>query len=273
VAEGFMPHAHCYLWETNVMWLHIISDALITLAYLTIPVTLIYIARKRKDLPFDWMFACFGLLILACGATHALEVWTIWDPVYRLSGTLKAITALASIATAILLVRLVPQLLAIPSIATLQAANVALEKEVAERQRVAAELRWKTALLEAQVNSSPDGMLVVDSQARKILQNARFAKVWNTPQEIADDSDDERQLRWNAGQTRDPELFMQNAEALNAHRDRTAHEEIELTDGRVLERYSAPVIGQDGTYYGRIRTVRDITERRASEGKAAAAAD
>ena len=49
--EGFMPHAHCYLWETRVMWLHIISDGLIALAYLTIPVTLIYIARKRKDLP------------------------------------------------------------------------------------------------------------------------------------------------------------------------------------------------------------------------------
>jgi len=134
-ADGFMPHGHCYLWETRVMWLHIVSDALITLAYLTIPVTLIYIAKKRKDLPFDWMFACFGIFILACGATHALEVWTIWNPVYRLSGMMKAVTAAASLATAFLLVKLIPQLLAIPNIAALREANEALEKEVAERQR------------------------------------------------------------------------------------------------------------------------------------------
>ncbi len=115
------------------MWLNIISDGLIALAYLTIPITLIYIARKRKDLPFDWMFVCFGVFILACGTTHFLEIWNIWDPLYRLSGVVKAITALASIGTGALLVKLIPKLLAIPSTATLRAANTALENEVAER--------------------------------------------------------------------------------------------------------------------------------------------
>lgn len=73
-ADGFMPHGHCYLWETRVMWLHILSDTLTALAYLTIPVTLIYIARKRQDLPSNWIFACFGTFILACGLSHAFEV-------------------------------------------------------------------------------------------------------------------------------------------------------------------------------------------------------
>jgi len=175
--EGFMPHGHCYLWETEVMWLHIVSDALITLAYLTIPVTLIYIARKQKDLPFDWMFACFGMFILACGATHALEVWTIWDPVYRLSGTLKAITALASIATASLLIRLIPQLLAIPSIASLQAANEALAKEVVERQRAEAEIRELQSQQELILNSIAEGIHWIDSDSRIAFENPAAARM------------------------------------------------------------------------------------------------
>ena len=134
-ADGFMAHGHCYLRETHVMWLHIISDTLITLTYLTIAVTLIYVARKRKDLPFNWMFACFGIFILARGVSHAFEVVTIWEPLYRLSDTIEAMTAAASVAAAILLVKFIPQLLSIPGIAALREANMALEREVRERQR------------------------------------------------------------------------------------------------------------------------------------------
>ncbi len=61
------------------------------------------------------MFACFGLFIVACGFTHGLEVWTLWHATYWLSGVVKAITAAASVATAILLVRLMPTALAMPS--------------------------------------------------------------------------------------------------------------------------------------------------------------
>jgi PAS domain S-box-containing protein len=137
---GFLPHGHCYLWDPSIMWLNVISDGLIGLAYLTIPVTLIYIARKRKDLPFDWMFACFGVFILACGATHVLEIWTLWIPTYWLLGWTKAITAAASVATAILLARLIPQLLAIPSPTSLRKVNAALREEVTERKKSAVAL-------------------------------------------------------------------------------------------------------------------------------------
>jgi PAS domain S-box-containing protein len=138
--DGFLPHGHCYLWDPSIMWLNVVSDGLIGLAYLTIPITLIYIARKRKDLPFDWMFACFGVFILACGATHVLEIWTLWIPTYWLLGWTKAITAVASVATAILLARLIPQLLAIPSPTSLRKVNAALREEVTERKKSAAAL-------------------------------------------------------------------------------------------------------------------------------------
>ena len=55
-----------------------ISDALITLAYYSTPITLVYFVRKRKDLKFHWMFVCFAVFILACGMTHVMEIWNIW---------------------------------------------------------------------------------------------------------------------------------------------------------------------------------------------------
>lgn len=114
-SDEFMPHGHCYLWRPEVVWLHVVSDATIALAYTTIPFTLLYFVRRRRDLPFHWMFLCFGLFIVACGATHYLEIVTLWEPLYWLSGGVKAITALASLPTAVLLVRLVPRALELPS--------------------------------------------------------------------------------------------------------------------------------------------------------------
>jgi len=76
--DGFMPHGMCYEWQPGVIWLHVISDAVIALAYYSIPLTLIYFVRKRKDLVFDWMFVCFAIFIVACGTTHAMEILNIW---------------------------------------------------------------------------------------------------------------------------------------------------------------------------------------------------
>ncbi|MEB3150245.1 MAG: hybrid sensor histidine kinase/response regulator, partial [Sphaerospermopsis sp.] len=98
---NFIPHGHCYLWQTNLVWLHIISDSLIALAYYSIPITLFYFVRKRQDLPFNWIFLLFAAFIIACGTTHLMEIWTLWYPVYWVSGSLKAITAFVSVFTAI----------------------------------------------------------------------------------------------------------------------------------------------------------------------------
>jgi PAS domain S-box-containing protein len=114
-SNGFMPHGFCYQWKPSVLWLHAISDSLIALAYFLIPVALIYFARKRRDIPFGWMFVCFGSFIAACGATHVMEVWTLWVPSYWLSGGVKVITVLTSVPTAIFLVRIVPAALSLPS--------------------------------------------------------------------------------------------------------------------------------------------------------------
>src|SRR5882724_11218857 len=114
-AADFMPHGMCYLWQPGVLWLNVVSDALITLAYFSIPFTLLYFVRKRADLQFNWMFVCFAVFIVACGTTHLLEILVVWHPAYWLAGGVKALTAFASVPTAILLVKLVPQALLLPS--------------------------------------------------------------------------------------------------------------------------------------------------------------
>lgn len=147
----FMPHGMCYLWQPGILSLHVISDALITLAYFSIPFTLLYFVHARKDLQFNRMFVCFAVFIVACGTTHLLEIWVIWYPAYWLSGIVKAITAVASVPTAILLVRLVPQALQLPSPSALRVANAELEREVAERKRAEADIRKLNDQLEERV--------------------------------------------------------------------------------------------------------------------------
>ncbi|MEG4303019.1 PAS domain S-box protein [Microcoleus sp. D3_18a_C4] len=132
---GFIPHGHCYLWQTNLVGLHILSDGLIALAYYSIPIMLIYFVRQRPDIPFQKVFFLFCAFIIACGTTHIMEIWTLWFPTYWLSGGLKAITALISIYTASELVLLIPSALALPSPAQLITTNQALEKEINDRKR------------------------------------------------------------------------------------------------------------------------------------------
>ena len=124
---------------------------------------------------------------------------------------------------------------------------------------------WRLALLEAQAHASIDGILVVDERGRKVFQNDRVASLFNVPARLAMDDDDGPQRRWAADQTVDPAAFGARVAHLMAHPDETSRDEVALRDGTVLDRYSSPVVGKDGVYYGRIWTFRDITAARARE--------
>jgi len=115
--ERFMPHGHCFQWDPGILWTSIISDSLIAASYMAIPFTLVFqIMRKRRDLPFNWMFVCFGVFIVACGMTHVMEIITVYRPYYAISGIIKAITAMASVPTAIILYRIAPRIVHLPSL-------------------------------------------------------------------------------------------------------------------------------------------------------------
>lgn len=148
---SFIPHGHCYLWQSQLVWLHILSDSIIAIAYYSIPITLVYFVVKRKDVPFDWIFLLFSAFIVSCGTTHLMEVWTLWHPTYWLSGLLKAATALISLYTAIALVELLPQALTMPSPAQLAILNDRLTREISDRQQAENRVRQLNQELEAKV--------------------------------------------------------------------------------------------------------------------------
>ncbi|MFN6558436.1 MAG: PAS domain S-box protein [Nostoc sp. ChiSLP01] len=169
-SNDFIPHGHCYLWKTGLVWLHIISDATIALAYYSIPVLLIYFISKRKDVPFNGVFLLFGAFILACGTGHLMEIWTLWHPDYWIAGALKALTAIISIYTAFALIYLIPQVLTLPSPAQLEAINKTLASEIVERKNTEqALLRISKA-----VESASNAIGIADVTGEPIYHNPAF---------------------------------------------------------------------------------------------------
>ena len=167
--SDFMAHGHCYFWRPEIVWLHAISDCVIAASYYFIPVMLVYLVRKRRDLPFHWMFLMFGIFILGCGTTHVMELWTLWHGTYRLAGLIKAITAAASVATAIALVPMIPKAVTLPSPEQLRAANRELEKEIAARRLVEEALEAERNFVAAVLNTV-DTLIVVADVDGKIIR-------------------------------------------------------------------------------------------------------
>ncbi|WP_291866420.1 response regulator [Bradyrhizobium sp.] len=137
----FAPHGICLLWEPQLIWLHVASDAVIAVAYFSIPVALSIFVAKRPDVDFGWIFWAFALFILACGFTHVLSIVTLWLPIYGIEGIVKALTAVVSLLTAAILWPLLPKFLAIPSPAQLRATEAALAQEGLHRREAEEMLR------------------------------------------------------------------------------------------------------------------------------------
>lgn len=168
---AYIPHGHCYLWNSELVSLHAVSDGLIALAYFSIPCTLGYFVLKRKDLPYPWIFALFALFIVSCGITHIFEIWTLWHPTYWLSGVAKAFTAFVSVFTSVQLFPIVPQALSLKSPEMLEAANQDLKREIAERQRIEAELYQNQKLLDNSFEFAPIGKALLTPEGKWIRVN------------------------------------------------------------------------------------------------------
>jgi PAS domain S-box-containing protein len=158
-ADDFLPHAVCYLWDRSLLLVHAVSDFLIGASYVVISATLAYLVyRARRDIPFHSIVLAFGAFIVACGATHFMELWTLWEPRYWLAGGVKVVTAIASVATAVVLPPLVPKALSL-----VRSAHLSREQERVVRR---SETRFR-ALLE----SAPDGIVIADRDGRIAMVN------------------------------------------------------------------------------------------------------
>ena len=154
---NFLPHGHCYLWRTDVLWLHVSSDGLIAGSYYAIPLALAYVVRRRRSvLPYWWMPALFAAFIFLCGTTHLFDIWTIWHPDYIVDGLLKLLTAVVSAATAVMVFVILPQLIALRTpielqrevdarTAELRQVNLRLRTEIETRERSESALRASEA--------------------------------------------------------------------------------------------------------------------------------
>jgi len=150
--KPYMPHGMCYLWQERLLWLHVISDVAIAIAYFSIPLALAFFVHQKKQLEYKWVFILFTLFILACGTTHILSVITIWNPIYWLSGFVKMITAGLSITTALLLWPLIPKAVQLPSPSHLLVLNDKLECEIEIHKRTKFELQQLNETLDKQVD-------------------------------------------------------------------------------------------------------------------------
>ena len=190
----FMPHGHCYLWIPSLLWLHVISDLLIGIAYVGISL-LLYLFVRRIRLPFSPVFIAFGLFIGLCGLTHFMSVWTVWNPDYLVDGVLKAATAAASVATAIGLFFIRPQIEAVVHTARLseerrvqlESTNAELEslykkiKELDEQKsqlfaNVSHELRTPLALILGPIERMLRDSNLTSDQKRQLASVDRHSK-------------------------------------------------------------------------------------------------
>jgi hypothetical protein len=108
------PHGVCLLWRPELLWTHVGSDVLIGLAYFSIPLALGVFLYHRRDIGYGWVIVLFVAFIMLCGVTHFMSVWTLWNAHYGLEALLKAVTAGASVVTALALWPLLPKVIALP---------------------------------------------------------------------------------------------------------------------------------------------------------------
>lgn len=142
---SFMPHGHCLLWRWDLLFLHFTGDLLTVIAYFLIPIALVYLVRRRDDLKFNHVFLLFAGFIAFCGMSHLMGLINIWNGYYYLAGILKFLTGIISIATAFVLWKLIPGIIAIPSATDLAKRNDELIKTREELEEVNENLERKIA--------------------------------------------------------------------------------------------------------------------------------
>ncbi|MET3827384.1 PAS domain S-box-containing protein [Sphingomonas sp. PvP055] len=278
--ELFMPHGMCFLWQPELMSLHVVSDALIALAYFTIPFAILRFVQGRNDLEprHQRMALLFAAFIAFCGLTHVVSIYVLWVPIYIIEGWLKAITAVVSVATAIGLTKLVPQALALPSaeamrieirahretMLALDAARAALAVKV---DRTEEALRDSEQKFGAVVEHMSEGLMIFDPHGAVTFHNPASARIHG----IEHESDglfhrDELPVQWR-GWTREGELLPFEEwpllRVLRGERVRNQYLHAERADtGRSFDAVynGAPIYAADGTLLLGFITLRDVRD-------------
>ncbi|KQW51347.1 MULTISPECIES: PAS domain S-box protein [unclassified Roseateles] len=178
---GFLPHGYCFQWSPGLLWTMVSADVAIALAYFSIPLVIARYARQRPQVNLGSLATLFAVFIFACGITHLLDVWTIWRPDYELQTAGKVITAVASVMTAAVAWRLMPQLLAVPSVQEMRVANEALRHEVDRRHSAEDHLLETEQSLAATLSTIDAGFITTDGDGRVTRINTVAERITGWP--------------------------------------------------------------------------------------------
>jgi len=151
--------------------------------------------------------------------------------------------------------------------ASLRQALSRLEAEAAERERLAADLQFQVALLNALMDAVDYGIVVVSPQREWTFLNRRYAALWNLPPDVAASRSRDDALPIITAQLVDPAAFLAALDHAYNHPDEEVRQELRLKDGRVFEKYGVSVRAGDGTYLGRVWFYQDVTARRRAEAQ------
>jgi two-component system sensor kinase FixL len=274
-SQDFMPHGHCFLWEPGILWLHILSDAVIVSAYFSLPFALLVIIRKRKDLPFQGIFLLFGAFILLCGTTHLMGIWVLWYPDYAVEGIIKALTAIASISTFFVVVKLIPQILLLPSPSQLASVNQELRDAnnklalLYEHSRESGQAR-----LRAVVDNVLDGLITIDERGNIESFNPACERIFGYESSEAIGKNI-KMLMPEPYHSEHDDYLSHYRETGEAHIIGTAGREVSAKrkDGSVfpMDLSISAFQLEDGRHFSGI--IRDITARKQSEARLRAVVD
>ena len=125
-----------------------------------------------------------------------------------------------------------------------------------------AELEESLALARAVQESVADGILVIDLDGVVVANNRRFAAMWRVPDNLLAGKVNDRIAKHIGSQVKEPKAYLDSVAELMGGADVVVHHDVELLDGRVFERYAAPMVGADGRRRGCVACYRDVTEAR-----------
>jgi len=255
--KDFIPHGYCLAWSPVLLRLHVISDLLTALAYYSIPPIIVYFVRQRKDLPYPGLAVMFAGFIVACGTTHLLSAITVWVPLYWLDGMVKAITAIISFATAVVMIWIVPRALALPTVAQLQA-------EIQQRKTAEEALRESEHKLASILDSVEAFIYIKDCNYQYQYANKPVRQLFGKAlDDIIGKSDDDFFDKETAAKLR---AYDRRVIELG---ERIATENVYTNKDNTIARayftVNHPLRREDGSIYGLCGISTDISERKYQE--------
>ena len=264
----YIPHGHCYLWQTPLVWLHVTADLAIALAYYAIPAILFFFFRQQQNSFLKKILVLFSLFIFSCGTTHLMSIWTLWHPNYWIAGFVKAVTALISIYTAIELIEFFPICLNLPNPATLEETNQELARQVEEKKKIETELKKERLFLKTLLDSLTDGVIACDENGILALFNPASQEIFGTQEPI----DSQQWSKHYHLYHPDGKTYLEEEELplYRAFQGET-FTNIELVtidqshEPRILIANGSPILDVRGEKLGAVVIVRDITQRKQKE--------